>query len=158
MCIDGVTSPDGHRFPTAFYCNPNTPFRLAEQWNLRICLLLPSTMGARLPTNFLFAEHFTSWVISSAPPFQWGVPFTLIPKFSFTFKFLIKFALTEYLNYSAKPSSSLSNKPNFSRRKEPNFILTRHLNTVVWWHTPVIPALGRLKQEDHEIWATYWDF
>lgn len=158
MSTKGVTSPDGHCFLTAFHCNLNTPFQL--DW-----------LSSEVSGSSHFCPHYGCQASNKSSCLQSTLPtepspqlplfngvlplLTFIPKFSFTFRFLIKFALTEFLNYSAKPSSSLSNKPNFSRKKKPNFILTRHLNTVEWWHTPVIPALGRLKQEDHEIWATY---
>lgn len=28
--------------------------------------------------------------------------------------------------------------------------MLKRINTWLWWHTPVIPALGKLKQKDHD--------
>lgn len=109
MSTDGVTSLDGHRFLTTL----NTPFQL--DW------LSSEVLGSArfCPRYGCQASNKSSCLQSTLPtepspqlPLFSGVfpLLTFIPKFSFTFRFLIKLALTEYLNYSAEPSSSLSNK------------------------------------------------
>jgi hypothetical protein len=33
------------------------------------------------------------------------------------------------------------------------FMNKKRISSEVWWNTPVVPALGRLRQEDHEFEA-----
>lgn len=77
--------------PDTFHCNLHTPFQL--DW-----------LSSEVSGSAHFCPHYgcqapKSSCLQSKPsepspqlPLQWGVPFTLIPKFSFTFRFLVKFA------------------------------------------------------------------